>query len=702
MAINRRNFIKAGATTVTMASLAGCSAGRALLNNDSDKPVKVAFIADAHFHDVYGSFSDGSFKGLPNSISGQNATIRSMYAQLTSTRLFNENYFALIEALDDMVERDIKFVALTGDFSDDGQPVHMRGLQRILDEYTEKHGIQFFSACGNHDPVRPFNASGGKNDYLGEGGMEQPIFTSNHANSQGHDHPHRLPTVVTGEVAHDGYEAMMTSLENHGFYPKPEYLYFATPFSNYTPDHYSFDLAREQAQFGHRFHEICHEGTGGKYKKAHYTNGISMPDTSYLVEPVEGLWLLSIDSNVYTPKAELENTEDLTDFRNFDGSGNAGFTKVLTHKAFLIDWIRGVAKQAELHGKTLVAFSHYPTVEFFNGASDDIEDIFGEGRFDLGRVPEEQVAKVLADAGLRLHFGGHMHFNDTGLRQFGSNEFMLNMQVPSLAAYIPGYKVLTVDEGEQMEVETIALRDVKRFDELFEHYREEHAYLKEHDPERLWDESILNVKNYHEFTSQHISELTRLRFLPGDWPCDLREMLYSMNGKDMLVLSQLETDITLETLKQAYTGSASSDVCEFMASHRGTAEIPAELLPAWEKAETKAAAMALAAGFTLNAMTQWNGFNLASDFYRLRSADEMAMDDIHSEHIPQYVLLAKSLAENSEHIHLRENSAEDRVVGDLFKTRFGSLFNIMAKFASGEPSRHFTVNMKSGDLTRLA
>ena len=668
----------------------------------SMKLSQIAFIADAHFHDVYGNFADGSFKGLPNSVSGQNATIRSMYAQLTSTRLFNENYFALIEALDDIVERGIKLVALAGDFSDDGQPVHLRGLQRVLDEYTEKHGIQFFAACGNHDPVRPFAAAGGKSDYLGEGGKEQPVFTANHGNSQGHGHPHRLPTIVTSEVAHQGYEAVTASLANHGFCPKPEYLYFATPFSSYSLDNYRYDLACEEALYGRRFHEICHEGTGGRYRKTHYTNGISIPDTSYLVEPVEGLWLLSIDSNVYVPKAELENTEDLTDFCNFDGSGNAGFTKVLTHKEYLIDWIRDLTREAEQHGKTLVAFSHYPTVEFFNDASDDIEDIFGPGGFDLQRVPEEQVARVLADAGLRLHFGGHMHFNDTGLRHFDDDGFILNIQVPSLAAYVPAYKVLTVGDSEQMEVETIALQDVKRFDELFEHYREEHAYLKEHDPERLWDENILNVKSYYEFTNQHISELTRLRFLPDHWPCDLREMLYSMNGRDMLVLSQLDTDITLETLKQADAGSAGSDVCEFMASNGGTAEIPAELLPAWNKAESRAAAMAQAAGFSLDAMTEWNGFDLATDFYRLRSAGEMAMGDIRCGHIPQYALLAKSLAEHSEPIHLGEKSTEAPVVGDLFKTRFSTLFNIMGKFASGKPSRHFTVNMKTGDLTRLA
>src|SRR5690606_550426 len=77
-----------------------------------EKPVQIAFMPDIHFHDVYAEFQDDSFAGIPNKISGKNATIRTMQSQLMSTRLFNENYFALLAALDDVVDRGIKLVAL--------------------------------------------------------------------------------------------------------------------------------------------------------------------------------------------------------------------------------------------------------------------------------------------------------------------------------------------------------------------------------------------------------------------------------------------------------------------------------------------------------------------------------------------------------------------------------------------------------------
>lgn len=110
------------------ATLVGCNSDSSSSDTpELEAPVQVAFMPDIHFHDVYGDFQDGSFQGLYTNSSGKYATIRTMQSQMESTRLFNENYFAMIAALDDVVERGIKYVALPGDFSDDGQPVHMFG-----------------------------------------------------------------------------------------------------------------------------------------------------------------------------------------------------------------------------------------------------------------------------------------------------------------------------------------------------------------------------------------------------------------------------------------------------------------------------------------------------------------------------------------------------------------------------------------------
>lgn len=118
---------------------------------------QIAFVPDIHFHDIYGDFSDSKFKGIELNKGVRPVSIRSMSAQINSTRLFNENYFALIATLDDIAAKGVKLVALPGDFTDDGQPVHLNGLKAILAAYSKQYDMRFFAIPGNHDPVKPLN-----------------------------------------------------------------------------------------------------------------------------------------------------------------------------------------------------------------------------------------------------------------------------------------------------------------------------------------------------------------------------------------------------------------------------------------------------------------------------------------------------------------------------------------------------------------
>ncbi|WP_431241938.1 hypothetical protein ACQ9BO_18555 [Flavobacterium sp. P21] len=46
-------------------------------------------------------------------------------------------------ALEDIAKRKIKYVALPGDYTDDGQPIHVKGLQKILDQYQKNMVLNF-------------------------------------------------------------------------------------------------------------------------------------------------------------------------------------------------------------------------------------------------------------------------------------------------------------------------------------------------------------------------------------------------------------------------------------------------------------------------------------------------------------------------------------------------------------------------------
>ena len=76
-------------------------------------------------------------------------------AQVQSTRLFNENYYAFLAALDDVARRDIRWVVLPGDLTDDGQFFNQQKIKELLNSYAAAKGMRFFVTTGNHDPALP-------------------------------------------------------------------------------------------------------------------------------------------------------------------------------------------------------------------------------------------------------------------------------------------------------------------------------------------------------------------------------------------------------------------------------------------------------------------------------------------------------------------------------------------------------------------
>ena len=478
------------------------------------KAIQIAFLADVHFQDLYGDFSDNAFRGIENPKTKKKTLLRTMDSQLHSTRIFNENYFAFLAALDDVAKRGIKIVALPGDYTDDGQAYNLRGLKRILDEYEKKYGMRFFITTGNHDPVSPFLKDGGKSDFLGENGSPINIFSNkNLIQNNGQE------TFITKDIAMSGYLEIMNELKEFGFYPSEKDLFWETPFDDSSYEDYSFKKALKSSEYSNRMYEV--------------SPGFSVPDLSYLVEPVKGIWLLAIDGNTYLPKNINKNP---TDPDNFHGA-SVGYNNVLSNKKHLIDWVKKISKQAETNHKVLIAFTHYPMLDYNDGASEDIKNLLGKNKWQLERVPNDQVAEVFADAGLKLHFAGHMHINDTGIKKFENGKTLVNIQVPSLAAYLPGYKILTVNSPADFEVETVPINDVPHFDELFPLYQKEFDTLKSQNTKDIWNIDILKTKNYHDFTLFHLKELVRLRFVPSDWPKDFIEKVSKLSGEDLLNLS---------------------------------------------------------------------------------------------------------------------------------------------------------------------
>lgn len=534
--------------------------------------MKIAFLADVHFQDLYGEFSDSDFKGIENPKTGKKTILRTMDSQLHSTRIFNENYFAFLAALDDIAKRNIKIVALPGDYTDDGQAYNLRGLKKILEEYQNKYKMRFFITTGNHDPVGPFLKQGGKSDFMDENGDELSIV-SHEKLIKNKDQR----TVVTKDIAMSGYLEIFNKMKNFGFAVSEKDLFWQTPFSTDFYEQFNFKNALKDSEYSNRMYEV--------------SPGFLIPDFSYVVEPTEGIWLMAIDGNTYIPKNSNGNPKDEN---NFQGA-SIGYNTILTNKKHLFSWIEKMVNEAKKHNKTLIAFTHYPILDFNDNANEEIKMLLGKDKWQMERVPQDEVAELLAKAGLKLHFAGHMHINDTGIKKLDDGKMLVNIQVPSLAAYISGYKILTVNSENQFEVETVSIKNVPRFNELFPLYEKEFDNLKTKNLKEIWNKDILKTKNYQDFTLFHLKELVRLRFIPSDWPKDFIEKTSGLSGKDLLELSLENQKISNKTKKK---------------------------------------------------FAKWDFEDMLLNLYQLQSADELAKKDIPKKRLAQY----KLLEENFEHL----------------------------------------------------
>ncbi len=718
--------------------------------------VQIAFLPDVHFHDVHGDVDAaeplreaGSQAGTNMSpLSGAGARpkpaqtqpgqtapaqqftgptlLRTMAAQLQSTRLFNENYFALKAALDDLVRRQVKLVVLPGDFSDDGQPVHVAGLAALLKRYQLAHGMRFFLTFGNHDPVTPFGQPAGKADFLGAQGQPLAIYsegtTACPAGRLPADSPQLLCRAAVREL---GYAGLIGQMGAFGVMPQPADLYWETPFSRALAP-YHFKDAKAQAALDLRQSEICQlplvaalptpasttaatvpsatapsaperpttkpqhsdkQQPENQHADAQHLAQQSataqplcaqVPDTSYLVEPLPGLWLLALDANVYLPKAG----------GGFSGSGNAGYNALLAHKPYLIDWIADVVARAKAQQKTLISFSHFPMSAFYQGQELKLAQLLSDepaagnsgalpGKAQLARLPSADTSQTLAALGLTLHIGGHMHLNNTAFipaplaepqvncqtgqtasqadcqvigknngQKAGTGTQLVNVQAPSLAAYRPAYKLLTLENAREAQLQSIELRDVPGFDQQFGRYQQEwQQRAKAGLP--LWDRAVLDAKNYGELTDWHLRELVRSRFLPKDWPAPLRALLQQLNGQQLLLLALSPDAVQVPAGQMPANKMLSSEIP--LTALADTANLSAMLQPHWQSPAGQALAGRLAeqaekAGLDWSALARWQGDALVLDLYRLQNAGALALADISPARLAQYRFMAAQLA----------------------------------------------------------
>ena len=448
--------------------------------------LEIAVIADAHFHDTKADFC---FAGVE--VDGERLTMRSWSDTRQSTRVFNESAGALLAALDQVAERGIRHVVLLGDYTDDGQRATTDSLRQILTAHSQSHGTAFYALPGNHDVFGPQGRHHMKEFLAAEG---RPLSVTSDAARGGDD-------VVFSEGMYcEGYPVGLTPMAEFGYFRRPHYLHWETPFG------------ASDADADRRYRVVSPDG-GNRYR---------LMDASYLVEPVSGLWLLMIDANVFEP---LDGNFVEGEEAAFIDSTSGGWNAMLRAKRFVLDWITDVSQRARQQGKTLLAFSHYPALDPFDGSSRAESLLFGETNV-VRRTPVKAVEDALVAAGVTVHFSGHLHVE--GLTQRGTEQSpMVNIAVPSLVAFPPAFKVVRAS-GENIQVDTVEMSGLPIDKRLTQ------GYLREAEISGEARDPAFNVLHYGDFLKQHKRALVRHRYFVKEWPARIVDVIRDKTVLDVI------------------------------------------------------------------------------------------------------------------------------------------------------------------------
>lgn len=448
----------------------------------------VAVIADAHFHDTAADFG---FPGIE--IDGERITMRSWSDTRESTRVFNESADALHAALEAVRQRGIRHVVLLGDYTDDGQRATTETLKGILERHRDAHGTAFYALPGNHDIFGPRGRHHTK-EFLTENG--RCVSVSSDARRAGER------VVISDRMYCEGYPVGLGPMSAFGYFRQPDYIHWETPFG-------LSDLAED------RLYEVRSPDGHNVYQ---------LMDASYLVEPEPGLWLLMIDANIFEP---LDGAFEKGEEAAFTDSTSGGWNALLRCKPFIIDWIADVRHRAEALGKTLLGFSHYPALDPFDGASGAEGALFGETNV-VRRTPRKAVEDALRNAGLAIHFSGHLHVEGVTRRGDGENS-LTNIAVPSLVAFPPAFKVVHPSRQE-ITVDTVEMDALPINSRICRGYAQETALAGED------EDQAFAAGTYGDFLLGHKRALVRYRYFIKEWPAEVVAAIANKTVQDVIGL----------------------------------------------------------------------------------------------------------------------------------------------------------------------
>ena len=361
----------------------------------------------------------------------------------------------------------------------------------------------------------------------------------------------------------------------------------------------------------------------------------------------------------------------------------------------------------QVEGKRLLLISHYPALNYLDGDGEvndghDVNYLLGDTSNTISRLPDSSVGDAFIRSGLKLHFAGHMHVNDTyGYRNDEGQVF--NVQVPSLSAYIPAYKLVTFHDRHDVEIDTVVVSEVPDFDALFPFYRQEIAQFEAQGKgDQVFWRGMLEASDYRDLMRRHLMTLVRNRFFDS-MAADMKALFNSNPSLyALMVTSQLPTPISADSALLASRAlrrdSSLAEIARAFVGARASDEDYQAAITATRQVEDHIAQSGLPRDRFFNEHFE----NLLDLVYHLKNADELSLQDYGYERIPTYQVAMQLIASLQLAQHTASCGAEDFDCQlAVLQARLSAMQRVFELFIHAAPSTHFRINLRSGELVDL-
>lgn len=434
--------------------------------DDDDTPVKarIAVVSDLHIWYPETELGDGD----------QTPEYPALLAHEPLEYIRNEGPFTSRAVILDAIGRGVTHIVLNGDFSDSVERAVYDAFTEDLKSYEEQYGVHFLFVRGNHDA----------------------ITNANHETGE----PHASP-LFDGMTLNNSRTYSIGALELFDLF---EPFGLSTTDVDDSPEGYLY------WEYGPVTENGC--GTTDPDEEC-----VTQTQFSYLVEPVDNLWFLIVDTNGYSING---------------GDSGWGSDSLKTAKPRTWAWIEDVYERAAEQNKTVIAFGHHNLGDPFCGLTFDKLWFLEGAMFDT-----KQSAEELAGLGMNLYVSGHLHMDY--ISEFATDELsIIDIQTPSLTNYPVGYRLFTFLDDTTLEVETVVVRDVPDWDRYIDDYQ---GFAAENDY-RFEEYDVQNSTTFDAYVDRSFENMitTKIVGAVGDAVIPLLKLIRLY---DLLMLAGLDKNV---------------------------------------------------------------------------------------------------------------------------------------------------------------